>query len=87
MPPRLYEIRVYRDGRESRLEPILAELDFNRHPEDVNRLLTRHVWAAAKRLGVRDRHVHEVELRVRETMDGRGTGRVLTSFALPVQES
>ncbi len=87
MAPKWYEMRVLRNGREQSVEPILAELDFDdRRRDELHRLLTRHLLGAAKRLYVRDQDIHEVTLAIRDTYDGRGTGRPFTTFALPVEE-
>ncbi len=85
MAPKWYELRVLRNGREESVEPILAELDFDdRRREELRKLLTRHLLGAAKRLYVRDQDVYEVTLAIRETYDGRGHGRPITTFALPM---
>lgn len=84
MALRFYELTVLRNGRAASVEPIIAQLDFDeRRQEETQKLLVRHLRGAAKRLYVRDQDIHEVTLAIRETYDGRGTGPVFTTFALP----
>jgi hypothetical protein len=84
MAPKWYELTVLRNGRPAQVDPILAELDFDdRYRDQTKAALTAHLRGAARRLYVRDQDIHEITLSVRETWDGKGTGKPFTTFALP----
>lgn len=85
MPPKLYELRVFKGDRQVRTANRLAVvLDFS-DPERVNDQLRRHVHAVAERDGAQRRDAHLYHVDVHETRDGRAENRALHTYALPVE--
>lgn len=86
MPPKIYEIKVFRDGRELRdsdINPFLTGLDLT-DAEVTADLLNRHLHGAARRSGARQDEIHLFHMEIRDVNhEGRGMGRPLFRWVLP----
>lgn len=83
MPPKRFELRVIRQGREVRDAVYVAVLDLD-DVEGTRDLLERHILAAAERAGERHQ-AYLFTLDVRATdREGRGHGEPIFRVALPV---
>jgi hypothetical protein len=85
MPLALREVRVLKQGREvNGIPPYLVSLDLDDHitTRDV---LTRHIYAVADRARVDRRQSHLFTLDVYDVHQGKGFGRPLYRWALPVE--
>lgn len=89
MAPKIYEIKVFREGRELRdsdINPFLTGLDLSeREAEKTADLLNRHLLGAVRRSGARRDDVHLFHMEVRDiNHEGKGAGRPLFRWVLPV---
>jgi hypothetical protein len=86
MAPKIYEIKLVKDGREVRdLDPYLTGLDLEEAETTTNRL-NRHLLGAVQRSGGRRDQAHMYQLEVRDTIAGKGAGKPLFRWALPAAE-
>lgn len=91
MPPKIYEIKVFRNERETReINPFLASIDLSNSDgsaETTAGTLNRHLLGAALRSGASRNQVHQFHLEVRDIdRDGKGAGRVLFRWVVPASE-
>lgn len=84
MPPKIYEIKVFKKDREVReINPFLTGLDLL-DAEATADLLNRHLLGATLRSGARRDEEHEFHLEVRDiNHEGKGAGRLLFRWVLP----
>lgn len=85
MPPKLYELKVYKGRREVDTPSRLLETLDLADPIGVKDLLRRHLLAAAERDGAPRRDTHLYHLDIHEVHDGRPDRRVLFTFSVPVE--
>ena len=87
MASKMYEARVYKDGRELRGEdPWLTTVDFDDGERTADKL-DRHLLGAALRSGAHRTEVHRFHLEFRDIDgEGKGHGRVLFRWVPPAAE-
>lgn len=85
MPPKLYEMKVYK-GRNQVREAgrLLESLDLT-DPDAVRDLLRRHLIAVALRDGARRADAHMYHLDIHEVRNERPENAVLFTFSVPVE--
>ncbi len=84
MPPKRFELRVIRAGRQVDTATFVAVLDL-RDVIGTPDLLERHIYAVAARDGRGRAEAHLFVLEVRDTNDqGKGHGDLLFRAALPI---
>jgi hypothetical protein len=89
MPSKIYELRVFREGRQvNDTSPFLAAFDLS--PAGADRtatLLERHLRGAVRRAkaGAAEEHLFHLEARD-ITDEGKGIGQVLFRWVLPAEE-
>lgn len=86
MPPKIYELTVYRDGRPVRgVNPFLTSVNFDQ-ADTAAAQLNGHLTGAARRDNAGRDDWHHYHLEGRETnRDGKPAGQVLFRWALPDQ--
>jgi hypothetical protein len=85
MPPKLYELKVFKGTNRVRgAAQLLESLDLA-DPVATKDLLRRHLLAVAERDGASRRNAHLYHLDVHEFRDGRPENKVLFTFSVPVE--
>lgn len=85
MPPKLYELRVFKGTNRVRgAAQLLESLDLT-DPAATKDLLSRHLIAVAERDGEHRSRAHLYHLDVHEVRDNRPENRVLFTFSVPVE--
>lgn len=85
MPPKLYELKVFKGrNKVATANRLLESLDLT-NPEVVKDLLRRHLLAVAERDGATRREAHLYHLDIHELRDNRAERDALFTFALPLE--
>ncbi|MER7331731.1 MULTISPECIES: hypothetical protein [unclassified Micromonospora] len=84
MSSKIYELRVFKDGREVRgMEPFLTSVDLADGDATAD-TLNRHLLGSALRAGAHRSEAHRFHLEFRDIdTDGKGRGPVLFRWAMP----
>lgn len=87
MASKIYEIRIFKDGREARgMDPFLTSVDLEDGAATAD-TLNRHLLGAVLRANAHRNDAHRFHLEFRDIDDGgKGRGPVLFRWAMPAAE-